>query len=83
MQQLTQAQIYEYRTYGSKAQKAANDAKGLLAAIKSGDAGKIGCASGAALTSAGTVVALVPCGKCQVVGLGMMGIGALTSAIAC
>lgn len=77
------ADIYDYRPLGEKAANAAKSVKGLIGAIDSGDAGKIACASGGVISSAGLVVAVIPCGKCQVVGGVMIGAGALVSALTC
>ncbi len=76
-------EIYDYRPLTANAAKAYSQAKGLIAAIQSGDAGSIACAAGGTISAVGLTVAVIPCGKCQVVGGVALGAGALLSSLAC
>lgn len=78
-----QTDIYRYQAFTTKAQESRKAAQNLIDAIRSGDAESIVCASGSAIATAGGVIALVPCGKCQVVGGAMLGVGSIMGAIAC
>jgi hypothetical protein len=76
-------EIYDYRPLTANAAKAYSQAKGLIAAIQDGDAAGIGCAAGGTISSVGLVIAVIPCGKCQVIGGIAIGAGALVSSLAC